>query len=119
MRVLLDSCVWGGALSVLIEYGHETVWVGNWDLDPGDRAILASAHESNRVLVTLDKDFGERAIVHGEPHSGIIRLVGIPAREQATYCLAALRRYGDELVRGAIVTVDSTRTRIRSPDGPA
>ena len=36
--------------------------------------ILAYAH-ADRVLVTLDKDFGEFAVVRGQQHSGIIRLV--------------------------------------------
>jgi predicted nuclease of predicted toxin-antitoxin system len=34
-------------------------------------------HAESRVLVTLDKDFGELAIMKGAPHAGIIRLVGI------------------------------------------
>jgi predicted nuclease of predicted toxin-antitoxin system len=63
--------------------------------------------------VTLDKDFGERAIVFGEPHSGIIRLVGIAALKQADFCLRVLERYGVDLLKGAIITADQTRTRIR------
>ena len=116
MRLLLDSCVWGGTQRRLREAGHDVVWTGEWKRDPGDQEILKFAHDQHRVLLTLDKDFGERVIVFGEPHSGIIRLVGIGAREQADYCLAALGKYGDELARGGIVTVDSNRTRIRAPD---
>ena len=89
---------------------------GEWDNDPGDREILRLAHEPGRVLVSLDKDFGERAIVFGEPHHGIIRLVGIGARMQAHYCLAAVEKYGRELARAAIVTVERRRTRVRPPD---
>jgi predicted nuclease of predicted toxin-antitoxin system len=44
-------------------------------------------------LVTLDKDFGERAVVFGEPHRGIIRLVGISARRQGETCLRTLTKY--------------------------
>ena len=80
MKLLLDTCVWGGALRRLREAGYEAEWTGEWDRDPGDREILQLAHEQNRVLVTLDKDFGERAIVFGEPHHGIVWLVGIAAR---------------------------------------
>jgi hypothetical protein len=39
------------------------------------------AHSDGRVLVTLDKDFGELAIMKGAPHAGIVRLVGIRARD--------------------------------------
>jgi len=116
MKVLLDACVWGGALRPLRDAGHDAEWVGDWERDPGDQEILRSAYEHGRILTTQDKDFGERAIVFGEPHCGIIRLVGIAAREQAAYCLAALERYGDELAGGAIVTIDAKRTRVRPKD---
>ncbi|MFP4171424.1 MAG: DUF5615 family PIN-like protein [Candidatus Hydrogenedentota bacterium] len=116
MKVLLDTCVWGEARYRLREAGHDAVWTGEWPHDPGDREILRIAHAEGRILVTLDKDFGERAIVMGEAHSGIVRIVDIPAREQAEYCLAVLEKYGDELMRGAIVTAGADRTRVRPPD---
>lgn len=71
------------------------------------------AYANHRILITLDKDFGVRAIVMGEPHAGIIRLVGISARNHATSTIEALDRYGDELVHGAIVTIGPTQIRIR------
>lgn len=66
--------------------GHDTVWAGDWPKDPGDREILARACAEDRVLVTLDKDFGELAILHGAAHCGILRLVNIAARQQAGVC---------------------------------
>ena len=45
--------------------GHDVQWVGDGVGDPGDAAILSTAHAESRVLVTLDKDFGELAIVKG------------------------------------------------------
>ena len=81
--ILLDSCVWGGALPVLNDLGHDAVWSGAWPLDPGDSAILAAAHSERRILITLDKDFGELAIVKGLPHSGIVRLTGFRAAQMA------------------------------------
>jgi predicted nuclease of predicted toxin-antitoxin system len=47
--------------------------------DPGDEAVLGIAFDEGRVLITLDKDFGELAIVYGKPHCRIIRLVDLPA----------------------------------------
>jgi PIN domain nuclease of toxin-antitoxin system len=44
--ILLDTCVWGGTLSALIELGHDTVWTGSWDQDPGDRIILEKSSAS-------------------------------------------------------------------------
>ncbi|MFV1981414.1 MAG: DUF5615 family PIN-like protein [Rhodothermia bacterium] len=62
MKVMLDTCVWGGALPDLRTAGHDVVWTGEWDEDPGDDEILARAHAEERVLVTLDKDFCEMGL---------------------------------------------------------
>ena len=113
MKVLLDTCVWGGTKNDLESAGHDVIWTGDWEKDPGDEEILAYAEREARVLVTLDKDFGELAIVFDLPHSGIMRLVNLPAKEQGAFCLEALKRYGKALSDGAIVTVERNRIRIR------
>ena len=56
MKVLLDTCVWGGAKTELQATGHDMIWTGDLTQDPGDEEILAQAHREQRVLVTLDKD---------------------------------------------------------------
>jgi len=66
--------------------------------------------------VTLDKDFGELAILRGLPHHGILRLVNLSARQQAPVCLHVLALRGEELQRGAIVTAEPGRLRTRPPD---
>ena len=58
MKLLLDTCVWGGAKKTLESSGHDVVWTGDWPEDPGDEEILATANSEGRILVTLDKDFG-------------------------------------------------------------
>ena len=116
MRVLLDTCVWGKGGAELRAAGHDVVWAGDWPEDPGDDEILARAHAEQRILVTLDKDFGEIAIVHGKPHSGILRLVNISARQQANICHLVLTLHGEGLLCGAIVTAEPGRLRVRPPD---
>jgi predicted nuclease of predicted toxin-antitoxin system len=115
MKVLLDTCVWGGAKDELLASGHDVVWTGDLPVDPGDEEILKQAHRESRILVTLDKDFGALAIVHAMPHSGIIRLVNISARQQAKMTETVLAKHGDELLRGAIVTAERGRLRIHPP----
>ncbi len=116
MKLLLDSCVWGGARESLREAGHDVTWSGEWDRDPGDAEILAVANRENRILITLDKDFGELALVRGMLHSGIIRLVGFSAKQQAVACIRVLALHGMELQQGAIVTAEPGRLRIRARD---
>jgi predicted nuclease of predicted toxin-antitoxin system len=116
LKLLLDGCVWGGAKKVLEDEGHDVVWAGEWAEDPGDREILNRAHAERRILVTLDKDFGEIAIVEGIVHSGIVRLVDISATKQGPLCAQVLSRYAADLVPGSMVTVEPGRIRIRPPD---
>jgi predicted nuclease of predicted toxin-antitoxin system len=57
------------------------------------------------------------AVVRGQPHAGIVRLVRIPARRQGPVCAAIVERYATLLARGAIVTVEPGRVRVRAPEG--
>ena len=116
MRVMLDTCVWGGSKDILSLSGHDVVWGGDWERDPGDAEILSMAKTQERVLVTLDKDFGELAVVRRIPHCGIVRLINIAARLQGSVCLRILEKYGEELRKGSIVTCDDKRIRVRPPE---
>ncbi len=113
MKILLDTCVWRGVKTELINAGYDVIWSGDWDEDPGDEAILKRADREKRILVTLDRDFGELAIIRQIPHCGILRLVNLSIRQQPIVCLRVLELYGDELSSGAIVTAGIGRVRIR------
>lgn len=113
MKILLDTCVWGGACKELDESGHDVIWSGDWTEDPGDEEILAYAYKEGRILITIDKDFGELAIVRSAPHCGILRLVNFSALQQASVCQHILSSHGKELQKGAIVTAQPGRIRIR------
>lgn len=76
MRVLLDTCIPRSLHDAWVEPGHEVAWAALQPLDPGDAELLERARREDRVLVTMDKDFGELAVVRRLPHAGIIRLVG-------------------------------------------
>ena len=115
MKLLLDSCVWGGAVGRLRAAGHDVAWSGDWPVDPGDAEILARALAEGRILVTLDKDFGELAIVRGLPHAGILRLVGMSALLQADVTLRVIEAHGADLAAGAIITAEAARLRVRLP----
>lgn len=113
MNILLDTCVWGGARDAIEAAGHDVAWCGDWDRDPGDTEILSAAHAQGRVLVTLDKDFGELAILKGLPHAGISRLVGLMARDQGAATARIIASHSEELRQGAIIVVEMDRIRVR------
>ena len=113
MKLFLDACVWGGAREKLQAEGHDVIWAGEWPEDPGDDEILERAYRGGRVLVTLDKDFGELAIVRGMPHAGIIRLVNLETSQQAATCLRVIELHEGDLEVGAIITAERHRLRVR------
>jgi len=116
MRFLIDSCVWRPVVDQLRAAGHDVDAVHEWAGDPGDDAILECAAEERRVLVTLDKDFGELVFVMGAEHEGIVRLVDVRARDQGQALLDVVARYREELERRALVVVSPNRVRIRMPE---
>jgi predicted nuclease of predicted toxin-antitoxin system len=83
VKVLLDGCVWGGAREALAAAGHDVESTADWASDPGDADVLAHAHRMGQVLITLDKEFGEIAIVRRQRHSGILRLVTFAPNNRA------------------------------------
>lgn len=113
MRVLLDSCVSGQAAQTVRQAGHDVVWAGDWPHDPGDQQILQRAADESRVLVTIDKDFGELVIVQGMLHVGLIRLIGFRASQQGPGIVRLLSTYESELAGGAILTAEPWRVRVR------
>ena len=90
--------------------------VGDWSTDPGDDQILATAAAHGQVVITLDKDFGDLAVLVSTSTCRIVRLVNLRAHDQGPVCAAALRRYGTELAQGAIATAEEERVRIRPPE---
>ncbi len=116
MRLLLDTCVSGKAADELRAAGHDVEWTGDWPEDPGDEEILAHANADGRTLVTLDKDFGELAIVHRQPHCGILRVAAFSVAAHAKVVAQALVQFGAELKQGAVVTAEPGRLRIRPPE---
>ena len=58
--------------------GHDVLWIR--EVAPGiaDTAVLARAHDENRLLITFDKDFGELVFKAGAKVSQGIILVRIP-----------------------------------------
>lgn len=115
MKLLLDTCVSPRARDELAAAGHDVVWVGDWTVDPGDEAILERALHEGRIVVTLDKDFGELAVVFRRRHAGIIRFVDISARMLGRLCANAIEAYGADLSKGAMLTVEPHRVRVRPP----
>ena len=78
-----------------------------------DEEVLRVAQIENRILLTLDKDFGELAFRTGVPAKcGIILLRVIPSSPEhiTKVTIAALKTQTDWI--GHFATVDETRIRL-------
>jgi len=74
-KFLADENMPSKVVAALRASGYDVAWVS--ELMPGadDRAVLRVSHDEQRVLLTLDKDFGEIAFRFGQTAScGIILL---------------------------------------------
>jgi predicted nuclease of predicted toxin-antitoxin system len=109
--LLLDTCMWQPTADDLRADGHDVIWSGEWDVDPGDAEILAIAFREQRVLITLDNDFGELALKRKLPHAGIIRIVDPDVRRHSAICRRVLHSHAEQLAAGAVVAADDDRTR--------
>jgi predicted nuclease of predicted toxin-antitoxin system len=82
VRFLIDRCAGRRLADWLRLCGHDVLESREQGADPGDRNLLVSARAEQRILVTMDKDFGWLIFSSGEAHSGVVRLPDVPAEER-------------------------------------
>ncbi|RMG64489.1 MAG: hypothetical protein D6715_09660 [Calditrichaeota bacterium] len=74
MRFLVDECIGPAVAEWLREQGHEVFSVYDEARGLDDEAIIKKASAENWILITNDKDFGEKIYREGHPHRGVILL---------------------------------------------
>ena len=80
--------------------------------DPGDRALLERAAAEERILVTIDTDFGELIYLHDIPHAGLVRLPDASAEQRVAVMGEMIAQHEKALASRAILTVRGGRLRI-------
>jgi predicted nuclease of predicted toxin-antitoxin system len=113
MKLLFDSCIAKTVYEEILDAGLDADWTGGWEEDPGDGEILRVAHTEGRILVTLDRDFGDLAIRQGMHHCGIILIRKLRIKDQAKHCIEALEQHESELRLGAVVVIEPGKMRCR------
>ena len=97
--------------------GHNVLDTRDLGQDPGDMALLERAASENRILITLDKDFGELIHLHGRPHAGLVRLPDVLMPQRIALVEEVINHHGQALEERAIITVQGGRIRIsRTPE---
>lgn len=80
-----------------------------------DEAILGRARQEGRIVVTLDADFHALLALADAPGPSVIRLrvQGLRGWSAAELIKKVLAACPEELVKGAAVTADLRRVRVR------
>jgi predicted nuclease of predicted toxin-antitoxin system len=116
MRLLVDmnlSPKWAGFLA---SAGFDAVhWSALGAANAPDKEIMGHAREGGYVVLTSDLDFGTiLAVTHGEKPSVVqLRSDNLSHENIGKQVIDALRQLSIELEGGALVTVDTERTRLR------
>jgi predicted nuclease of predicted toxin-antitoxin system len=74
LRFLVDVGVGKSAETWLAENGYDVTSVRDVGSRTKDRDVLLLAERENRMIITMDKDFGELVYRSGLAHSGILIL---------------------------------------------
>ena len=112
MKFLIDRCAGVRLAQWLRSQGYDVVESRERGPDPGDRVLLEWAAAEQRILVTLDKDFGEFVFFERVRHSGLVRLPDVPAGKRIELMEMLLATHSQELSKKAVVTVRGGRVRI-------
>ena len=116
MKFLVDRCAGSRLSEWLRDQGHDVVETRERGKDPGDTVILQWAVAEDRIVVTIDTDFGELVFLRSEPHCGMVRLPDVPAAQRIGLMRDLLARYGKELQAKAVITVRGGRIRVTRHD---
>ncbi|MGQ0595610.1 MAG: DUF5615 family PIN-like protein [Gammaproteobacteria bacterium] len=112
MKFLIDRCAGHRLSEWLRAQGHDVVECRERGPDPGDRALLEWAAAENRILVTMDKDFGTLVFLDKAPHRGMIRLPDVSADRRIQMMEQVLENHSTALLNRAIVTLRGGRIRV-------
>ncbi len=112
MNFLVDRCAGRRLAEWLRESGHDVLDSQSLGQDPGDAELLQLAHRENRVLVTIDTDFGALLFVENAPHHGLIRLPDVPSAQRIALMARVLEDHRDDVASGAVITIKGDRIRI-------
>ena len=70
MRFLVDECTGPAVARWLCDQSHEVFSVYEESRGASDDDILDKAYSENWILITNDKDFGDKVYRENKPHHG-------------------------------------------------
>jgi predicted nuclease of predicted toxin-antitoxin system len=115
LNLLADESVDKQIVERLRADGHIIQFVAEFDPGLEDEAVLLKSRQSNAILLTADKDFGELVFRQRLLHSGVllVRLAGRRPDEKAELVSRVLAEHSRELYR-AFAVLSPRALRIRN-----
>lgn len=114
LKLLVDVGVGKNVEKWLLNQGYDIKSVRDIDPRMPDKEILKIAVSDGRMVITMDKDFGELVYNSGLPHTGVLllRLEDARADEKIKIVEKILEKYSNKLLNKFCVFKDG-RLRIR------
>lgn len=112
MKFLVDECVDAAVIAWLRSQGHDVTAIIETSASISDDQVLKKALLENRVLVTMDKDFGDLVFRGAQAHCGVIllRILSWQPEHIVSLLHDVLVKHGHELDNSFIVaTMQSIR----------
>ncbi|HEX7593174.1 MAG TPA: DUF5615 family PIN-like protein [Anaerolineae bacterium] len=112
MRLLVDECTGPAVARWLRDTSHDVFSVYDQARGMDDDAVIQKAFAENWILITNDKDFGEKVYRERRLHKGVVflRLDDERAMTKIETLKRLLEHYTDRLP-GQFVVVTETRVR--------
>jgi len=114
LKFLVDVGVSRKVEQWLRKHGYDIKSVRDIDPRMSDKGILKMAASERRMVITMDKDFGELVYNSGLPHGGVLllRLEEARSDEKVKIIDRILERYSDKLSDNFCVFKDG-KLRVR------
>ena len=113
MKFLVDVCAGNRLANWLKDHGYDVLEVRDREPTMEDAEILHWANVEERVVVTMDKDFGTLAVALNQPHNGIVRLPDVPILDRQRLMKQVILNHSQDLENRAIITVSKKHIRVR------
>ncbi|MFO7314872.1 DUF5615 family PIN-like protein [Rhodothermus marinus] len=109
MRFMVDECTGPAVAKWLRAQGYEVFSVYDEARGVDDETLLQKAFAENWILITNDKDFGEKIYRERHPHRGVVllRLEDERSTTKIAVLQRLLQRYGERLADQFVVVSEA------------
>lgn len=110
MRFLIDECTGPALAKWLREKQHDVYSVYEESRGMDDLEIIQKAYKENRILISNDKDFGEKVFREGHPHCGVIllRISDERAANKIKVIQNLLEHYSERILNQFVIVTETS-----------